>query len=59
MKVTAEAHMGSVKGTTRATAAVLALSVTLSIVWSMAALGHPAGVQAKEKALAQACTSAS
>ena len=51
--------MGSVKGTTRATAAVLALSVTLSIVWSMAALGHPAGVQAKEKALAQACTSAS
>jgi hypothetical protein len=51
--------MGSVTGTTRATAAAVALSVTLSIVWSMAALGHPAAGAAKEKALAQACTSAS
>jgi hypothetical protein len=32
--------MGSVTGMTRATAAAVALSVTLSIVWSMAALAH-------------------
>ena len=47
--------MGAVTRTARATAAAVALSVTLSIVWSMAALGHPA----KEKAIAQTCTSAS
>jgi hypothetical protein len=51
--------MGSVTGTTRATAAVVALSVTLSIAWSMAALGHPAAAAVKEKALAQVCTTAS
>ena len=51
--------MGTVSGAARATAAAVALSVTLSIVWSLAALGHPAAGQAKEKALAQACTSAS
>jgi hypothetical protein len=51
--------MRSVGGAARATAAAVALSVTLSIVWSMAALGHPAAATAKEKALAQSCASAS
>ena len=51
--------MGAVTGMARATAAAVALSVTLSIVWSMAALGHPAAGTAKEKTLAQSCTSAS
>jgi hypothetical protein len=49
--------MGSISGTARLTAAALALSVTLSIVWSLAAVAHPAGA-AKDSALAQLCASA-
>lgn len=34
--------MNPVNGTARITAALVAVSVTLSMVWSMAALGYPA-----------------
>lgn len=50
--------MSPVGRAARVTAAALAISVTLSIVWSMAAVAHPAGA-AKSNALAQVCASAS
>lgn len=50
--------MSAVTGTARVTAAAVAMSVTLAIVWSLAAVAHPAG-PAKSNALAQACASAS
>ena len=46
--------MNHVNGTARITAAAVAVSVTLSMVWGMATLGYPASAAASP-ALQQAC----
>jgi hypothetical protein len=48
------AQMNPVNGTARITAAMVAVSVTLSMVWSMAALGYPTSTAAGPP-LQQAC----
>lgn len=50
--------MGSVSAAARVTAAAVAIGVTLSIVWSMAAVAHPAGAE-KNNAPAHFCAGAS
>lgn len=47
--------MKPVTGTARVTAAAVALSVTLTIVWGMAALGYPGPAVASIQLAAHTC----
>jgi hypothetical protein len=44
--------MGPVSGAARVTAAAVAVSVTLSLVWSIAALAYPAQLEAPTRLVA-------